>query len=176
MISQLSFHCNHPVPLYCSICFFNLLTVVERNTFLKTAHIISEIIHSRTTNLPYLAAIALRIKANITANDPDHPLYLVYLKNYSPPAADMRTCAEISRGKIKEVVTIRRAHPGYPAITTNSTGMILCCILFSVLRPVILYNCYHCMMLAAGSFTAGRCLSMMFSCFLTNVLFPPQEE
>lgn len=164
-ICQLSF------PLCCSVCFFNLLTVVEWNTFLRTAHIISEIIHTHTANLCYLTAITLRFKANIIANDPDHPLYLAYLKS-TPLQLQMLICTEKSKGKMKEVVTICRTHPQYPIIITNSTGMMSCKLrtvlssaVCNVAQLLLLYD------VCVWWFFVSQCSQINLW-----MLFPPREE
>lgn len=82
--SQLSFHCSRSNSTVTSAFSVYTVEVEERNSFLKTKLIISEIIHSHTNKLSYLTAMALRLNANIIVNDADQPIYLAYRKKLLP--------------------------------------------------------------------------------------------
>ena len=63
-----------PILLYCSPCFYNMLTVSNRNKLIRITHRASKIIGLPTPNLSDLNNRAIARKASIIAHDPSHPL------------------------------------------------------------------------------------------------------
>lgn len=63
-----------PLLLYCSPCFFNILTVTSKNKLIKISNLASKIIHLPTPSLTDANDKAITRLAHTIANSPDHPL------------------------------------------------------------------------------------------------------
>ncbi len=68
-----------PVLMYGAICFFHMLTVVNRNKLLKIPNLASKIIGIPTPKLSDCVTSATIRKAHIILNDPDHPLHRYFI-------------------------------------------------------------------------------------------------
>ena len=64
-----------PLMTYCNVCYFSLLSVVNRNKLLKISHTASKIIGRPTPVLSELADNTIVRKARAITADVNHPLY-----------------------------------------------------------------------------------------------------
>ncbi len=65
--------------MYGAICFFHMLTVVNRNKLLNIPNLASKIIGFPTPKLSDCVTSATTRKAHIILNDPDHPLHHYFI-------------------------------------------------------------------------------------------------
>ncbi len=65
--------------MYGAICFFHMLTVVNRNKLLQIPNLASKIIGIPTPKLSDCVTSATIRKAHIILNDPDHPLHRYFI-------------------------------------------------------------------------------------------------
>ncbi|ROL46907.1 hypothetical protein DPX16_20559 [Anabarilius grahami] len=67
-----------PILLYCSPCYFNMLSITNRNKLIKVTRTASKMISLPTTDLSLLNSKAVTRMARTVSRDSDHPLHIYF--------------------------------------------------------------------------------------------------
>ena len=96
-----------PVLTYGAICFFHMLTVINRNKFLKITHLASKIIGITTPSLSDIVSTLILRKAQKILNDSEHPLHKYFILLPSGRRYRLPMCRKAKFSKSFVPVSIR---------------------------------------------------------------------
>ena len=139
-----------PVILYCSTCFYNMLTTSNKNTLTRITHHASKIIGLPTPNLSDLNNTAITRRALGIAHDPSHPLNSSFVMLPSQRRYRTLACkrARYSRSFVPSAITSLNKAPTVTTIggATHRVGRVrwVWDVLYvnCAALNVFLYSCY----------------------------------